>query len=152
MITAEQERNLADANARSKKKQDRTNPMVINVEDGRLMPNTPRLRIHPLYRVYTGDIKADLGTRMRWLEGLARSGAPKLTNSKEAEDTFDVGTATVDDLVMFALEHFGLKLDPKKPMKALRREVMDAAEAAEKADRANGAGETLGDTLGADLS
>lgn len=151
MITAEQERNLSDANARAKKKQDRTNPHVINIEDGRLMPNTPRLRIHPLYRVYTGPKNADVGTRMRWLEGQTRAGTPKLTNSKEAEDTFDVGTATADELVMFGLEHFGLTLDGKKPLKVLRKEIMDAAEKAEKAERERSE-ETVGETLGNDLS
>jgi hypothetical protein len=128
MITADQERNLSDANARAKKKQDRTNPHVINIEDGRLMPNTPRLRIHPKYRVYTGPKDADVGTRMRWLEGATKT--PKIVNTMAEADAFDVGTATLDEMQVFALENFGLVLDTKKPMKTLRKEIMDAAEKA----------------------
>jgi hypothetical protein len=137
MITAEQERNLSEANARAKKKQDRTNPMVVNIEDGRLMPNTPRLRVHPQYRVYGGPRDADAAGRLRWLDGQSRAGkTTKVVNSKEAEDTFDVGTATADDLMIFALENYGLALDPSKPLKVLRKELLAAAEKAEKAETA----------------
>lgn len=136
MITAEQERNLSDANARAKKKQDKTNPMVVNIEDGRLMPNTPRLRVHPQYRVYAGPKDADAAGRLRWLEGQSRGGKTKLVNSKADEDTFDVGTATADEMVIFALENYGLKLDPKKPLKTLRKELMEAAAKAEKIETA----------------
>lgn len=142
MITADQERNLADANARAKKKQDKTNPMVVNIEDGRLMPNTPRLRAHPQYRVYAGPKDADAAGRLRWLDGQSRAGKTKIVNSMAESDTFDVGTASVDDLIVFAMDNYGLALDPDKPMKTLRKQVMEAAAKAEKTP----------DTTGADLT
>ncbi len=143
MISAQQEANLAEANARAKKKQDRVNPHVVNIEDGRLMPNTPRLRIHPQYRVYTGPKDADAAGRLQWLEGQTRHGAPRIVNSKEAEDQFDVGTATADEIVMFANEHFGAVLDPKSPMKTLRSQLVLLAEKAEAQERAQSQGSDL---------
>jgi hypothetical protein len=132
MISEQQEANLAEAHARSKKKQDKTHPHVINIDDGRLMPNTPRLRILPNYRVYGGDINAALPERMKWLKSALRAHPKAIVNSKAEEDTFDVGTASVDDLIVFAVENFGASLNPKHPLKNLRAEVMRLAEVAEK--------------------
>jgi len=131
MITAEQEQRLSDANSRTgKKKQDRENPMVIHVEDGRLMPNTPRLRVHPMYRVYGGSLDASLPERMAWLKGMMRM-PRKVVNTAPADEAFDIGTATADDLVLFALEEFGQVLDPTLPLKKLRTRVAELAAAAE---------------------
>ncbi len=132
MISAEQEANLAAANARAKKKQDRENPFVVNVHNGRLMPNTPRLRAHKDYRVYPANLKdataSTIEDRMRWLKrSAAVSSSPRIVNSKEAEDAFDVGAANSDELAVFAMETWGLPLDPKKPLKTLRSEVMKKA-------------------------
>ncbi len=130
MITAEQEQRLSDANSRTgKKKQDRTNPMVIHIEDGRLMPNTPRLRAHAMYRVYGGSLDASLPERMQWLKGMMRQ--PRKVVNTTPDEAFDIGTATADDLVMFALEEFGATLDPVLPLKKLRTKVAELAAAAE---------------------
>lgn len=131
MITEAQEQKLAAANARTKKKQDKTNPMVINEVDGRLMPNTAALRKHKRYRVYTGDLKASLPERMKWLEGTKRNAGPRIVNSMAEADVFDVGTASADELVMFGLEQFGLVLNESEPLKVLRKRIMDAAAAVE---------------------
>ena len=134
MISEQQEANLAAANARSKKKQDKANPMVININNGRLMPNTPRLRAHKDYRVYSGKLDASVPERMKWLAGALKQLPTKVVNSKEAEDTFDVGTASVDDLVIFAMEQWAVTLDPSKPIKKLRAEVVALAEKAAQAE------------------
>lgn len=134
MITEAQEARLADANARSKRKQDRTNPMVINIDDGRLMPNTPRLRAHPKYRVYGGDIKAPVPERMRWLAGALKQMPTKIVNSQAENDAFDVGKATADELVVFANEQFGMILDPAEPLPVLRKRIMARAEAGSAGD------------------
>jgi hypothetical protein len=129
MMTEQQEANLAAAHGRAKKKkQDKANPMVINIHNGRLMPNTPRLRAHKDYRVYGGKLDASVPERMRWLEGALKQLPTKVVNSKEAEDMFDVGTASIDDLVVFAVEQWGATLDPNKPIKQLRKEVVALAE------------------------
>lgn len=132
MITAEQESNLANANMRAKKKQDKTNPFVVNIHDGRLMPNTPRLRAHKDYRVYPAGLddarKSTNAERLRWIEkSKAITSSPKIVNSMAEADQFDVGTATADELAVFAMEQWGLALDPKKPLKTLRGEVMKKA-------------------------
>jgi hypothetical protein len=128
MINEAQDQRLANNVARSAKyKQDKTNPMVININDGRLMPNNKVLREHPDYRVYTGDIKADQPARMRWLKGFANT--PKVVNSAAAADAFDVGKATKEDLVGFALDTFGAALDGDKHIATLRKEVMALYEA-----------------------
>ncbi len=136
MITSEQEANLAAANARAKKKQDPKLPFVVNINDGRLMPNTPRLRAHKDYRVYPVNAEqakqSTTADRMKWIErSAAMFSTPKVTNSLAEQDSFDVGTANADELAVFAMETWGLALDPKKPLKALRKEVMDKADAEE---------------------
>lgn len=151
MITAEQESNLAAANAGAKKKQDKTNPFVVNVKNGRLMPNTPRLRVHKDYRVYPASLeeaqKSTTADRMRWVERSAalKTSAPRIVNSKAEEDAFDVGTATSDELQVFAMETWGLALDPKQPLKTLRSAVMKKAAEME-------ALEAAGSAPGTDLS
>lgn len=131
MITASQEERLSEANSRSgKKKQDRENPMVMNIEDFRLMPNTPRLRAHKQYRVYSGPLDASVAQRKRWLEGALKQ-LPKRVVNSAPEEVFDIGLATADDLVIFALENYGAKLDPEHSLKKLRTEVAKLAAAAE---------------------
>lgn len=128
MISAQQEMAMQAANDRSsKKRQDKTNPHVIHVDNGRLMPNTPRLREHKDYRVYTGPKGADLPTRMRWLAGAQRR-APALIDSSEASETFDLGKASAADLVMFAFENYGKVLDENTPLLELRKAIKAMAE------------------------
>lgn len=129
MITAEQESNLQHANDRStKKKQDRVNPHVINVHNGRLMPNTFALRNHKDYRVYTGPKGADESERMRWLASAGRR-TPKVIDSSADAPVFDIGKATKEDLVIFAMENYGAKLNPEQPLKELRTAVATLAKA-----------------------
>lgn len=129
MISSQQEAALQTANDRSsKKRQDKTNPMVIHIENARLMPNTPRLRVHKDYRVYTGNPTDDLETRKRWLKGVDRR-TPKVIDSTPDAAPFDVGTATADDLVMFAFENYGKVLDSALPPKKLREAVKALADA-----------------------
>jgi len=125
MISEAQESNLSQAAAGSKKRrQDKTNPMVINVINGRLMPNTPKLRLHKDYRVYTGSLDASLPDRMRWLEGISKMAPVKVVNSRGAEDSFDLGAATKEDIITFAFEQYGSVLDGSKDIRVLRKEVM----------------------------
>ena len=141
MITAEQEANLAAANARAKKKQDKENPFVVNVKNGRLMPNTPRLRVHKDYRVLPMSAEKAKETttaqRLKWVEKSSAFGGPRVVNSLAEQDAFDVGTANADELAVFAMETWGLALDPKKPLKTLRKEVVDRAAAEEQQQAAD---------------
>lgn len=137
MISAQQEAAMQMANDRSsKKRQDKTNPFVINIDNGRLLPNTPRLRAHKDYRVYTGPTGPDVteAQRMQWLAGAKRYSPRIVDSSVGAEaaaesEPFDIGTATAADLVMFAFENYGKVLDEKSPLPVLRDVIKKAADA-----------------------
>ncbi len=129
MINAQAAANLEDAAGRSaKRRQDKTNPMVIHIENGRLMPNTPNLRKHPMYRVYGGALDAALPERMKWLKGMMRM--PRQVVNTAPQEVFDIGTATADDLVLFALEEYGAVLASTTPINKLRKQVAAMAQAA----------------------
>lgn len=123
MINNAQEAAIAAARARSQ--QDKTNPFLINVHDGRLIPNVPKLRGHKDYRVFTGDHKrASKEDRMRWLE--TGGSAP---NARGVVDStpFDLGKATADEIVAFAASEYGLMLNPESNLHTLRAAMRKAA-------------------------
>ena len=123
-MNTQQEQNLSNAVSASKK-QDKRYPQVINIENGRLMPNTKRLREHKLYRVYAGPKDATTEERLAWIKGLMARTPIRVVNS--AEETFDIAKAGGEELVAFALEHFGAALDGTKPVAVLRRELANLA-------------------------
>jgi len=98
--------------------QDKKVPLLINREDGRLMPNVPRIRELPEYIPYTGSVTASATERMRWLDQF---------NKPQMEAPFDVGTATKDELIDFAATEYGRTLDRRKNVDTLRAEVMAMA-------------------------
>lgn len=129
MISDQQDNNLSQAAAASKKRaQDRVNPMVINIHDGRLMPNTPKLRVHKDYRVFTGDINATLPDRMRWLTGTKHQPI-RVVNSADMSAEFDIGAASKEDIVTFAFEQYGVVLEATRDIRTLRKEVLRLFEA-----------------------
>lgn len=117
-ITEQDETRAADA--RGRHRQDKKVPMLIR-DDGMLYPNTPLVRRNPRFRPYHGDPRASLADRMRYLAGLGARRAVVFTEEPEAP--FDLGKATVEELLVFAQDQFGVVLDPNKPVKALRQEV-----------------------------
>ena len=132
MITEQQEANLA--NHRAKTQQDKKHPFVINIEDGRLMPNVQALRKHKSYVVYRGDVHASLPERMRWLRGERGTAMILGLDSDEFEEKppFDLSKATLEDLVAFAASGeagFTMMLDAGKGLKAVRKEFIAAVKA-----------------------
>lgn len=115
------------ARYQSRNKQDKKHPMLINIEDGRLVPNVPMLAgrkgdpvnkippimPHPKYRVFTGDPKASKEQRLRWLETSGQSGAMRavVDSGADAPAAFDVSTASREQLVAFARDQYGEALD-----------------------------------------
>ena len=121
MITDAQEAALAARRAQTA--QDKRNPFLIHVDDGRLMPNVARLRGHAKYRVFTGS-PGDPEERMAWLRSMG-NGTPLPT-----EDPFDIGTASVAELIAFAASEYGVTLDPSTHHNKMRAELRrPAAEA-----------------------
>lgn len=115
MITDAQE--AAIAARRAQTQQDKRNPFLIHVDDGRLMPNVARLRGHAKYRVFTGSPKATPEERMAWLRSMG-NGTPLPT-----EDPFDIGTASVAELIAFAASEYGVTLDPSTHHNKMRAEL-----------------------------
>ncbi len=112
----------------STKRQDGAAPLLINTEDGRLMPNAPNIRALQGYRVYHGDPKADLKTRMAYLrsDGHGRKHTPVLDDAQP----FDVSKAPKEELVAFAMNEYGVALDVTADLRTMRKKVMELAEAA----------------------
>ena len=115
MITDAQEAALAARRAQTA--QDKRNRFLIHVDDGRLMPNVARLRGHAKYRVFTGSPKATPEERMAWLRSMG-NGTPLPT-----EDPFDIGTASVAELIAFAASEYGVTLDPSTHHNKMRAEL-----------------------------
>jgi len=129
--------------------QNRKRPLLINIDDGRLMPNVPRLggraevrdnqtgRVlepaippHAKYRVYMGDPKAPLEERLRILKvGMGAELAP-IFDTQPAAQPFDIATASAEELVAFAQQQYGMSLSPNTPVHLLRGRVKAAAEKA----------------------
>jgi hypothetical protein len=139
MLTDQQDQNLSNASRRtSKRRQDRENPHVVNVKDGRLMPNVKMLREHPDYRIYRGPDTDDAKVRLQWLDGALKRVPMKVTNTK-ADAVFDVGTATRDDIIVFMMEEYGIVVKPETPMSTMRQMVVRAADKAAAAQAAENA-------------
>lgn len=125
-VTTQQEIQMANARATSRKYgQDKKHPFLINIDDGRLMPNVERLRKHrsAKYRVYTGDVKASLDERMAYIKSGVGPARSRVVNTTP-EEPFDVGTASKEDLVAFAASEYGLVLDSGKSLKLLREQFV----------------------------
>ncbi len=116
MITDAQEAALAARRAQTA--QDKKFPHLIHVEDGRLMPNVQRLRGHPKYRVFTGSPKATVEERMAWLRSLGH-GDPV----SGVEEAFDIGKATVEQMVAFAASEYGVQFPADMHHNKMRSEL-----------------------------
>jgi hypothetical protein len=158
MINEAQESKMIAQRA-ARNKQNPKVPFLINIKDGRLMPNVPMLAgrpgekapsgqviparpPHPNYRPYTGSLKASEEERMKWLES---AGLKIHTVTEDAEHTgvaprrgvvladvepFDIGTATVSELIEFAQQEYGKTLSPAGGLRGLRTQVGELARAA----------------------
>lgn len=126
------------SDARGKSRQDKKTPLLIR-DDGVLYPNVPLVRKNPRFRPYYGDPKASLDDRMRFLAGLSKR--REVVYNPEPEAPFDIGKASVDELLTFSVEQFGRVLDPNKPLAKLREEVYMLSQLPEQ-ELTGGAGQT----------
>lgn len=124
MAAAPSEEKLAIARA-SKSKQDQPQKFLIHVENGRLLPNIAMLRSHAKLRVFHGDPKASAKERLKYLE--SQHGHRSVVNTVVDSEPFDIGKATKDELIEFAASEYGISLNEKAPIAALRKQVSDAA-------------------------
>ena len=142
-ISEVMEQKMVEAN-RSRNAQDKKHPMLINIKDGRMLPNVPKLRTHKDYRVYMGDPKAPLDERLRVLQtqGMLQ-GAAVVDTQNNAEhlkmgsvdgadgEPFDIAKATREQLKAFAAGNYGVELDKdgSTHLMTLRAQVRDLAKA-----------------------
>lgn len=122
MAFTEQHETLA-ANTRQKSKkysQDKTHPMCINVNDGRLLPNVPNIRKNPDYRVFTGDVNSSVEERMQYLRTGLGPKRTKVVTQAPKEEVFVLSTASKDDIIAFADMEYGYTLNPNEPVEVLR--------------------------------
>lgn len=112
------------AKQRTARRQDKQHPLLIR-DDGVLYPNVPLVAAKPNFRVYTGDPKASLKDRLQYIKmgGLRR--VPQLVNTEPPP--FDVGKATKEEILTFAVEEFGVGLDDTKPLARLREDLVALA-------------------------
>lgn len=108
--------------------QDKRTPFVINIVDGRLIPNTRLTRRNPNYRLYRGDVNAPLDERMRYL---ASAGLTQEIGPAVDEPAFDIGKAGKEELIAFAAAEYGVALDAGMHLATLRSKVSQMAKAAQ---------------------
>lgn len=149
-ISEQVEARMISARA-ARNKQNTKIPFLINIKDGRLIPNVPALagrpaettadgktipakKPHPDYRPFTGSVKSTLDERLQWLKtagGHVNTGPRPVTLANV--EPFDLGTATIGELIEFAQEEYKEKavhLSKEMGLKALRKEVARLAEEA----------------------
>lgn len=123
--------------------QDKKVPMLININDGRLIANSLNVRANPDYRPYSGSLTASREERMAFVRSAIGGARTRLINSAPDEaPTFDLGKATKAELIAFAMDEFALPLDEKTDIRTLRNQVMAASE------KANAVGAPTGEDLG----
>jgi hypothetical protein len=124
MINDSQEAALSNA---TRPKQDKNIPFLINVDDGRLVPNMPRLRLHPKYRPYHGVLTASQADRMTYLKTEYKNMPRSVIDSTKTK-SFDIGTASREELIAFALSEYGTSLAPTLNAMSMRVQLRKLAE------------------------
>jgi hypothetical protein len=107
------------ANARGQRRQDKRVPLLIR-DDGMLYPNVPLVAKKNNFRPYHGDPKASLEERMRYLQGFGQQ--RRKVVFEQPDEAFELGKATADEIVAFAMQEYGAALDPSTPIDTLRAE------------------------------
>ena|ERR1700747_2988654 len=111
--------------------QDKKVPMLININDGRLIANSLNTRANSDYRPYTGSLKASREERMAFIRSAIGGARTRLINSApDEEPTFDLGKATKAEIIAFAMDEYALVLDDKTDIRTLRNQVLAASQKA----------------------
>lgn len=128
-ITADQEQRISDIRSRQRQRQmeqETGTSLLINIKTGRLFPNVPLVFKKPDWRPYHGDPNWPLEKRMEWVRGTQKA---RRVIMSEPQEPFDLARADKEQIIAFALEEFGVTLNPAKPLAKLREEVANMARA-----------------------
>lgn len=128
------------AATREKFKQDKTTPLVINITDGRLLPNTVAVSGQSdghggfvegtrdaNYVPYHGDPKASLEERMKWLR--TANTAPRrviFSASATEPERIDLDKMSKEQLINFAASEFSMKISAQTDVKTVRKMILAA--------------------------
>lgn len=138
-ISATQEANLSASRARSR--QDKKIPFLINVDDARLIPNTPLNAKLMKYRPYMGDPRASEAERRAFLASEGRGPGKRAVVMPAAEDLadkpFEIANASKDELIAFAFDQYQEVLDASTDVRTLRKKVAALAAATMGGDAAD---------------
>lgn len=110
--------------ARMRNRQSKNPPFLIR-DDGMLYPNVPLVAKKNNFRPYHGDPKASLDERMRYLSGQA---SRRKVTYTPVDEPFELGKATADEVVAFAMEEFGAVLDVGTPIDKLRKQCYELSQ------------------------
>jgi hypothetical protein len=114
----------AAAQQRGRKRQNKEHPLLIR-DDGVLFPNVPLVAKKANFRIYTGNPRATLEERKRYVKMGGLRQVPELVNTDVPP--FDVGNASKEDIILFARDEFGFELDAEKPLARLREDLIKLA-------------------------
>lgn len=123
MAELTEQQQAAAINARAARRQNKAQPWLIR-DDGQIFPNVPLLAKRKNMRVYTGDIKATLEERMRYLQG--QPGKRRIV-FEEAEP-FNITKASKEELVAFAFDEYSEVIEPSEHINKVRALVCKLAD------------------------
>jgi hypothetical protein len=112
-MTEQQE--AAALNARSSRRQNKAQPWLIR-DDGQIFPNVPLLAKRKNMRVFTGDIKAPLEERMRYLQGLPG----KRRVVFDEVPPLNITKASKEELIAFAFDEHSEVIEPSEHINKVR--------------------------------
>jgi hypothetical protein len=128
------------AATREKFKQNKDTPLVINVTDGRLLPNTVAVSGQPdghggfiegtrdpNYVPYHGDPKATLEERMKWLRTANTAPRRVIFSASAVEpERIDLDKMSKEQLINFAASEFSMKISAQVDIKSIRKMILAA--------------------------
>jgi len=124
MINEAQESALSQ---HTRPQQDKKIPFLIHIDDGRLVPNMPLLRVHPKYRPYHGVLSASHADRLTYLKSEYRGSDRPVVDSALIKP-FDIATATKEEMIAFAASEYGTAIDPNTHGNAVRVQLRKLAQ------------------------
>lgn len=103
---------------RAKHRQDKVVPWLIR-DDGMIYPNVPLLAKLKTMRPYTGDIKAPLEERLKYLSGLPTRRAVTF----DEPEPFNISTASKQELIAFAMDEYSEPIGEDEHLNKVRATV-----------------------------
>jgi len=115
MAELTEQQQAAAISARGARRQNKAQPWLIR-DDGQIFPNVPLLAKRKNMRVFTGDIKASIEERLRYIQGLP--GKRRVTFDEP--DPLSITKASKEELIAFAFDEHSEVIDPGEHINKVR--------------------------------